>query len=173
MKKIVITFISDDRPGLVEKLSQLVQRHDGNWLESKMAHLSGKFTGIVEIGLPDKQVSVLTQELKAFSSEGISLLAEPVVCDSRQAIRNSGEVSILGMDRPGIVKEISTALAALNINVEEFHSLVEAAPMSSQPLFKADLAIEIPASVNLEELAEKLDAISEKLDIECMLKVDE
>ena len=51
--------------------------------------------------------------------------------------------------------------------------LVEAAPMSSQPLFKADLAIGIPAAVNLEELSEKLDAISQSLDIECMLKVDE
>jgi glycine cleavage system regulatory protein len=178
MKKLVITFISDDRPGLVEKLSQMVQQHEGNWLESKMAQLSGKFTGIVEISLPDKQVSVLTQELKALSSEGISLLAEAVVKEPPQAeppqvILSSGEVSILGMDRPGIVKEISTALAALNINVEEFHSLVEAAPMSSQPLFKADLAIGIPATVNLEQLSEKLDTISEKLDIECTLEVDE
>ena len=173
MKKLVITFISDDRPGLVEKLSQMVQQHDGNWLESKMAELSGKFTGIVEISLPDKQVAVLTQELKALSSEGISLLAEAVASEPPQDILNSGEVNILGLDRPGIVKEISTALAALNINVEEFHSLVEAAPMSGQPLFKADLAIGIPTSVNLQELNEKLDAISQSLDIECTLSVDE
>jgi glycine cleavage system regulatory protein len=173
MKKLVITFISDDRPGLVEKLSQMVQQHDGNWLESKMAQLSGKFTGIVEISLPDKQVPVLTQELKALSSEGISLLAEAVASEPPQAVLNSGEVSILGLDRPGIVNEISTALAALNINVEEFHSMVEPAPMTGQPLFKADLAIGIPAAVNLEELTEKLDTISERLNIECMLKVDE
>ena len=173
MKKLVITFISDDRPGLVEKLSQMVQQRDGNWLESKMAQLSGKFTGIVEISLPDDQVSVLTEELKALSSEGISLLAEAVVSEPPQGVLSSGEVSILGLDRPGIVNEISTALAALNINVEEFHSLVEAAPMSSQPLFKADLAIGIPAAVNLQDLNEKLDAISQSLDIECTLKVDE
>ena len=89
MKKLVITFISDDRPGLVEKLSQIVQEHDGNWLESKMAQLSGKFTGIVEISLPEKQVSVLTQQLKALSSEGISLLAEAVTSEPPQAILHS------------------------------------------------------------------------------------
>ena len=173
MKKLVITFISDDRPGLVEKLSQMVQQHGGNWLESKMAQLSGKFTGIVEISLPDEQVSVLTQELTALSSQGISLLAEPVVSTPPQNNLGSGEIGILGLDRPGIVKEISTALAALDINVEEFHSFVEAAPMSGQPLFKADLAIGIPAEVNLPLLHEKLDAISQNLDIECMLKIDE
>ncbi len=172
MKKLVITFISDDRPGLVEKLSQMVQQHGGNWLESKMAQLSGKFTGIVEISLPDKQVAVLTQELKALSADGISLLAEAVVCEPEQAILNSGEVSILGVDRPGVVNEISTALAALSINVEEFHSLVESAPMTGQPLFKADLVIGIPVDVNLQELEEKLDSISQKLDVECVLKVD-
>lgn len=172
MQKLVITFISDDRPGLVEKLSQMVQQHDGNWLESKMAQMAGKFTGIVEISVPDDQVSVLTQELKGLSSEGISLLAEAVAREPTQPILSSGEVSILGIDRPGIVKEISTALAALNINVEEFHSLVEAAPMSSQPLFKAELAIRIPESVNQDQLREKLDAISESLDIECTFKAD-
>ena len=172
MKKLVVTFISDDRPGLVEKLSQMIQQRDGNWLKSKMAQLSGKFTGIVEISLPDGQVAALTEELKALSAEGISLLTEAVAGEQPQAQLNSGEVSILGLDRPGIVNEISTALAALNFNVEEFHSLVEAAPMSGQPLFKADLAIGIPAAVNLEELSEKLDAISQSLDIECTLKVD-
>jgi len=172
MKKLVITFISDDRPGLVEKLSQMVQQRDGNWLESKMAQLSGKFTGIVEISLPEEQVSALTEELKALSSEGIALLAEAVAGDPPQVKLNSGEVSILGLDRPGIVNEVSTALASLNINVEEFHSLVEAAPMTGQPLFKADLAIGIPADVNLQELNEKLDAISQSLDVECMLKMD-
>lgn len=173
MKKLVITFISDDRPGLVEKLSQMVQQRDGNWLESKMAQLSGKFTGIVEISLPDEQVSLLTEELKALSSEGISLLAEAVASEPPQAQLNSGEVSILGLDRPGIVKEISTALATLNINVEEFHSLVEAAPMTGQPLFKAEAAIGIPSDVNLHSLQEKLDVISQRLDIECTLNVDE
>ena len=137
-----------------------------------MAQLSGKFTGIVEISLPDKQVAVLTQKLKALSADGISLLAEAVVREPEQAILNSGEVSILGVDRPGVVNEISTALAALSINVEEFHSLVESAPMTGQPLFKADLVIGIPVDVNLQELEEKLDSISQKLDVECVLKVD-
>jgi glycine cleavage system regulatory protein len=173
MKKLVITFISDDRPGLVEKLSQLVQLHGGNWLESKMAQLSGKFTGIIEVSLPDKQVSALTQKLRDLSSEGISLLAEAVANEHVQLIFNPGEVSILGLDRPGIVNEISAALAVQNVNVEEFHSVVEAAPMSGQPLFKADLAIGIPAGVSTEELNERLDAIAEKLDIECTLQLIE
>ena len=44
--------------------------------------------------------------------------------------------------------------------------------MTGQPLFKADLVIGIPVDVNLQELEEKLDSISQKLDVECVLKVD-
>ena len=107
------------------------------------------------------------------NSQGISLLAEAVASEPPQALLNSGEVSILGLDRPGIVKKISTAFATLGINVDEFHSLVEAAPMTCHPLFKAEATIGIPSDVNLHRLQEKLDVISQRLDIECTLNVDQ
>ena len=42
----IITFIGDDRPGLVEQLSAAIEQSGGNWLESRMSHLAGKFAGI-------------------------------------------------------------------------------------------------------------------------------
>jgi glycine cleavage system regulatory protein len=44
---LVLTVIGDDRPGLVERLSAAIGKHGGNWLQSSMSHLSGKFAGIV------------------------------------------------------------------------------------------------------------------------------
>ena len=44
---LVLTVIGDDRPGLVEQLAAAISEHRGNWLESSMAHLAGKFAGIV------------------------------------------------------------------------------------------------------------------------------
>ena len=46
---LVLTVIGPDRPGLVEALSQSIASHDGNWLESRMAKLSGQFAGIVRV----------------------------------------------------------------------------------------------------------------------------
>ena len=46
---LILTVIGDDRPGLVERLSSVVSQHQGNWLESSMSHLSGKFAGIVRM----------------------------------------------------------------------------------------------------------------------------
>ena len=172
MQTLVITFISNDRPGLVEKLSSTIHRHQGNWLESKMAQMAGKFTGIIEINLPAQQVFSLTQDLHGLAAEGISVLIEAVESLHSPGEHKVGEVSILGLDRPGIVNEISTALAVQHINVEKFHSFVEAAPMSGELLFKAELVIAIPTSAKLDELDEKLETISQTLDIEYNLSVN-
>ncbi|MBL8502453.1 MAG: glycine cleavage system protein R, partial [Rhodocyclaceae bacterium] len=46
---LVLTVIGDDRPGLVGELSAAISSHQGNWLESSMSHLAGKFAGIVKV----------------------------------------------------------------------------------------------------------------------------
>ena len=172
MQTLVITFISNDRPGLVEQLSSIIHQYQGNWLESKMAQLSGKFTGIIEINLPIEQAFGLTQALQALSGEGISVLIEAVESLEAQREHTPGEVNILGLDRPGIVNEISAALAAQKINVESFHSLVEAAPMSGELLFKADILISLPLHTDTDELDEKLEGISQSLDVEYTLTIN-
>ena len=53
---MLISFIADDRPGLVKSLSEVVNAHQGNWLESRMAKLSGKFAGVVRVAVPEERV---------------------------------------------------------------------------------------------------------------------
>ena len=38
---LVLTFVGDDRPGLVSQISQAVAAHGGTWLESRSARLAG------------------------------------------------------------------------------------------------------------------------------------
>ena len=51
---LVLTFVGDDRPGLVNAVSQTVAAHGGTWLESRSARLAGKFAGVVLVGVPTK-----------------------------------------------------------------------------------------------------------------------
>lgn len=171
MQTLVLSFISNDRPGLIEKISSIIHQHQGNWLESQMAQMSGKFTGIVEIKVDYEHAFALTQSLQAMSAEGISVLIEAVGNIELEHNHRAGELSILGLDRPGIVNEVSTALAAQHINVESFHSFVEAAPMSGEPLFKAEILIAMPTQVDTDELNDKFELISQSLDIEYSFSV--
>ena len=71
----------------------------------------------------------------------------------------------MGNDRPGIVKELSSALASLHVNVMEMNTNVTSAPMSADPLFEATASIQIPASVDILDLSDRLDDIGNQLDV--------
>ena len=87
------------------------------------------------------------------------------------AVAASGEgrrisLAVLGPDRPGIVREISRALAAEQVNVIDMESEVSSAPMSGEPMFRADILAEIPQSASMDVLADALDAIAEQMTLE-------
>ena len=62
---LVLTVIGDDRPGLVEQLATAISRHHGNWLESSMSNLSGKFAGIVCVSVAEEHLVALQAALAA------------------------------------------------------------------------------------------------------------
>ena len=64
-KALVITLIGDDRAGIVEDVSRIIVNHDGEWVESHMANLSGKFAGILRANLPDDRCEEFAEDLKS------------------------------------------------------------------------------------------------------------
>ncbi len=44
---LVVTITCSDRPGIVERVTDVVVTHGGNWEESRLARLGGDFAGIV------------------------------------------------------------------------------------------------------------------------------
>ena len=170
MQQIVFTFVGDDRPGLVEGMARLVSKNGGNWLESRLSHMEGKFAGIVSVAVPAADANRLVAALTDLANQGLSVVAEisdsAVTSDFR-----AGELSILGNDRPGIVREISAALAALQINIQELSSRVDSAPMAGIPLFSAQISIALPTALAQEILQDKLEDIANKLDIDINLEI--
>ncbi len=160
----IITFISDDRPGLVEDLSSAISEQGGNWLESRLSQLAGKFAGLIRVSLPASQGDALELALKNLSEKGLSVR----VTAAEHTLTVGGDLhkiklAILGPDRPGIVREIATALAAHNLNVVELESDVSSAPMSAEPLFNARIEADIAAESDLDELRETLDEIANQM----------
>ena len=58
-------------------------------------------------------------------------------------------LELVGTDRPGIVREISQALAKRGVNVAELHTECGTAPMSNEPLFRAKADLRVPPSAPL------------------------
>jgi glycine cleavage system regulatory protein len=158
---LVMTIIGPDRTGLVESVARVVADHGGNWLESRMCRLGGEFAGILRIELPADKKQPLLDALQKISRLTVVVrpdTATPVATHGRPV-----KLEVVGHDRPGIVREITTALARANVNVEEFFSEVASAPMSGETLFKATARLQLPESCDLAALKKELEKIAADL----------
>lgn len=161
---LVMTVIGTDRTGLVESVAKLVADHGGNWLESRMCRLGGEFAGIVRVTLPAAHRSQLEGALGKLM--GLSVVVrgdEPATSNASAVLVN---LEVVGQDRPGIVREITRALSAQNINVEELATECVSAPMSGETLFQAKARILVPANVALDKLRQTLESALSGLTVE-------
>ncbi|WP_439860004.1 glycine cleavage system protein R [Pseudomonas sp. MBLB4136] len=171
MEHLVLTVIAQDQPGLVERVAQCVANHGGNWLESRMSRMAGQFAGILRIAVPAEARAGLVEELQGLGAQGIRVLladsgAEPV-CSWKPIL-----LDLVGNDRPGIVRDITSLLTAQGVNLESLVTEVMPAPMSSEPLFHAEALLAVPLELSLEMLQGKLEALADDLMVELNLRTE-
>lgn len=162
---LIISVMTNDRPGLVETLSTIIKNHNGNWLESRMAQLAGKFAGIVRVQVSNNHKEAMEADLLALRTQGWVISLEASEAESTEK-RAGAVLSIVGNDRPGIVKDVAQVLAAKSVNVLELNTQFESAAMSAEPLFKTQAQIEIPTSVDFDEVKDSLENLSNDLMVE-------
>ena len=170
-RALVLTVIGEDRPGLVEALSELIASHEGSWDESRMARLAGHFAGVVQIHLPEARAEGLVAALPGLADRGLSV----TVVDSDWSLatvdhRRSIRFELVGQDRPGIVREISSALAALGVSVQDLRTSVESAPMTGEPLFRAEAELAPPDGVEIDTIRSALETLADELMVDVSLE---
>jgi len=158
---LVMTIIGPDRTGLVEAVARAVAGHGGNWLESRMCRLGGAFAGILRVEVPGEKKAALLEALQTIS--GLKVIVHPGETKTTAASSRLTKMEIIGQDRPGIVREISAALAHAGVNVEEFSSEVASGPMSGETIFKAFARLQLPQGCDLAALKRELEKIAADL----------
>lgn len=168
---LVLTVLGEDRPGLVESLSQVIAAHDGNWLESRMSRLAGKFAGILRASVPESELEALTATLRQLESQGLRLLIEWGTNDEPAQAHQILKLDLIGNDRMGIIHDISQSLAAYGVNIDELNTDYLSAPMSGEMLFKATARIRVPLEVAVADLQTHLEHIAQDLMVDIALEV--
>ena len=167
MTTLVLTVIGDDRSGLVDTLSGVVAYHGANWDRSQMARLGGKFAGIVMITVPDRSTSALLADLEPLEHEGLlDITVETAHPDQNSEPSTELVLEMVGVDRPGIIHDVSHALASQHVSIEELQTETASAPMGGGTLFRASARLRAPASTSIDELRSVLDNLASELFID-------
>jgi glycine cleavage system regulatory protein len=163
--RVLISFFAADRPGVVEALSAAIEASQGNWLDARLSRLGGRFAGVVLAQLAADRVQELSTALAGLEATGIvAHLTDAATADAPALPQR--RIGVLGPDRPGIVHELTRALHSSGFNVLQLETSVETAPMSGEPMFRAEAVVELLEGCRLDELEWQLDAMAERMTLD-------
>lgn len=167
MPMLVLTIVGDDRAGLVAALAEVVSAHGGNWERSELAELDGTFAGIVEISVSLEQQAALTAALDDLDGL-LKVTAHPgsVVSPTTWPILS---LTVIGNDRPGIVREISAALRRHQLSIEHLSSKTTDAPMAGGRLFEATVVARMPVDAEALAIRNDLEALAAEIQVDLQL----
>ncbi len=169
---LVVTVVGPDRPGIVNELSDVARRFGANWAASRMASLAGEFAGIVQLEVNERDADALAGALRSLSASGLE-----VVIARGRARADAGparriRLSLVGHDRPGIVRDLSACLARRGVSIDELSTTIESAPMSAEPLFRFEAELAVPASVGEDDLRRELESLANELMVDLEVRDD-
>jgi len=165
---LVATVIGRDRPGIVNQLSDVAQRHGANWAGSRMASLAGEFAGMVHFEVSAERADALARELRALESSGLQVViakSAEAAADARRTVR----LEVVGQDRPGIVRDVSAKLAHSGVSIHELETAVESAAMSGEQLFRMSAVLALPNGVSDEDVKASLESVANEMMVDVIV----
>ncbi len=163
----VVTITCPDRPGIVERITEILVEQGANWEESRMARLGGEFAGMVLVSVAPAKAEPLAAALRGLADQQLTVMVKPT--QSTDEVAAGGllyELRLTGADHEGIVHKVSAYLASQRINVEAMETDVVPAPVTATPLFQMEAQIKVPTQLTLAELRGNLDRIGDELGVD-------
>ena len=166
MAHLVLTVVGDDRPGLVNALAEQVSAAGGNWERSEFAELAGAFAGIVLVSIDDDREADLVTALEGLDGMLRVTVHGGRVASATEPVERAMEVTVLGNDRPGIVRDVTAAIAAHALSIDTFRSRTLDAPMAGGTLFEATVAFRVPAGGDAAPVTAALEELAGEIQVD-------
>ncbi|MGJ8649641.1 MAG: glycine cleavage system protein R [Opitutaceae bacterium] len=160
---LVLTISGADRSGLVETLAGVIAKYHGNWEQCRMAHLAGRFVGLLQVSVPGDKQQELEVALRSITDLDVLIAVGEV--SAPDPLRQF-DLEVVGTDHPGIVRDVFHALAAANVNVEELSTSTVSAPDSGVMLFEAKARLGCSPDVSRDEIRNQLEKIAQDIMVD-------
>jgi glycine cleavage system transcriptional repressor len=123
----MLTVVGADRPGIVARLTAALYRGGCNLGEASMVRLGGNFTVMLMVEGAD--AATLETLVRPVTDElGLRLHIDPIEGVLHRHAEPNVQVTVHGADRPGIVAQVTGALATIGFNILDLTSDVGGTP---------------------------------------------
>jgi glycine cleavage system regulatory protein len=168
MATLILSVMGSDRPGLTQALATAVLSAGGNWLESHLSRLGGLYVGSVLVELDANGIEALRSAVQSVDAQGLDVRIAPSV-DAPGVGGDEVLFSLVGQDRPGIVRQVTAVLSRIDVNIEAFDTHISAEPHSGAPLFHLDARLRLPTALRAEDVQAALESISAEIMVDISL----
>jgi len=174
-KQLVISAIGSDRPGIVNELSQLIVKNNGNIDDSRMTVLGGEFAIILLISAADNELKTIEQilnqkaaslELNIITKQTSNTLAESTSLDKKVPYI----VEVLAMDNPGIVYKLTDFFSSRDINIQSLQTDRYPAPHTGTQMFAIEMVITVPQTIIINDLRDDFLDLCEDMNLDASIE---
>jgi glycine cleavage system transcriptional repressor len=163
-----VTAIGRDRPGIAAAISKVLLDVGGNIEDSQMSILRGHFAVMLIVSVPEQVDSAELQTgMKKVQAE---LELEAIAVNQIDELAGGGEpthlLSVYGADHPGIVYEVSKALADRGVNITDLQTRL--AGGGDAPVYV--MLMEVVVSGNVNELDSALREVATEAGLDVTLR---
>ncbi len=167
MPYISLTAIGKDKPGLVSAITKVLYEYNCNIENSTMTILHGQFAMILVLSLPAKvNPKTLCLKLqKSSKSLGMSFSCSnlPSFAPKKHAVLNPYIISVYGVDKTGIVYQISSFLAEKKINITDVQTTISKS--KGKKTYIMIIEADFPKKLSLDKISKELASLSKTLNV--------
>jgi len=170
-QSLAITAIGEDRPGIVNELTEVLLDADLNIEDSRMSVLGGEFAIILLVTGNDASIKSIQQKKDELENTlNLSLLVKSTTSRSKNNDLASYTIRVEGMDNPGIVHKLARYLSQQGINIVNMQTKSSHAPHTGTPIFTVDMLVDIPAAQNIEQVQDEFTKVCDELSMDAEFK---
>lgn len=157
----IVNFVGKATPTTIKQLAAITHENGGKWLISKVNFIESQVAAVIKVELPTQNTQLVQQ---AFMDHP-DLIVQIVESDPHS---HQGEtiyqLRLDASDRAGIVNEITSILDNQGISILDMDCqrvFIAGGGGVSSSLFTANIAIKLPTEIQIEDVADELEALSE------------
>ncbi len=166
-KSLVITAIGEDRPGIVNELTDVLLKASLNIEDSRMSVLGGEFAVMLLVTGSENSINSIHQQKKSLEK---TLQLNLLIKATSGRISNDSfsryEITVEGLDNPGIVHKLAHYLSQQRINIVNMQTDSSHAPHTGTPMFTVNMLVDIPSSHDMEQVKDDFSKECDELNMD-------
>ena len=173
MPRFAVSVVGRDRPGIVARITRVLLEHRANIEDSHSTILRGHFsmTLIIAAG-DDVDPARLRSDLEQAGAElqlEATTLSEIEDAERVRPLEPSHIVTVYGLDHPGIVNAVASALADCGVNITDLNTRLVGDP-DREDLYAMILEVAVPEGLTAEGLEGLLEATRREQGVEVTVR---